>query len=151
MVERIREFLATTGGKVASGVVLAVALVLAFVSLRSNFGRSDAASLAGTRTYIDASNGKPFEHTLAVGEITPIKAPSGQQTGYPAEACYWTKDGKPKQDPTWVLLNVYSKKPGPTFCQDCGRLVVGHNPPPTPGATPPPTESEYKAHPTESR
>ena len=151
MVERIREWLTTTAGKAASGVVLVVALVMIVLSFRANFGRTDAASIAGTRMYIDASNGKTFEHRLELGEITPIKAPSGQQSGYPAEACYWTKDGKPKQDPTWVLLNIYAKKPGPTFCQDCGRLVVGRNPPPTSSATPPPTASDYKPTPNENR
>ena len=55
----------------------------------------------------------------------------------------WTKDGKIKQDPTPVLLNEYAGKPGPTFCPDCGRRVVAHNPPPVIGAKPPPTKEEY--------
>ena len=95
--------------------------------------------------YIDANTGKAFDHILEKGERVPIQTPSGEKAGYPAEPCYWTKDGKAKTEPTWVLLNVYSKKPGPTFCPDCGRLVVGHNPPPAPGESAPPTAANYKA------
>jgi len=73
----------------------------------------------------------------------PVLAPSGKNTGYEAELCYWTKDGKPKETPTPVLLNIYKGIKGPTFCPDCGRLVVGHNPPAMEGAKPPPTKDEY--------
>ena len=62
--------------------------------------------------------------------MTPVKSPhSGKETGYEPERCYWTADGKPKPEPTYVLLNAAVGKPGPTFCQDCKRLVVGLNPP----------------------
>ena len=73
---------------------------------------------------IDATTGKTFEHEVAVGDKLPLKAPSGGMTGYPAEFCYWTKDGKIKKDPTPVLLNARVGKPGPTFCPDCGRSLV---------------------------
>jgi hypothetical protein len=63
-------------------------------------------------------------------------------TGYPAEACYWTADGGTKTEPTWVLMNAVLGKPGPTFCPDCGRLVVARNPMPGPGVKPPPTQQE---------
>ena len=39
---------------------------------------------------------------------------------------------KAKLEPTYVLLNKYIGKPGPTICPDCGREVKGHNPLPPP-------------------
>ena len=71
---------------------------------------------------------KAFRYEIKIGDSVPVKAPSGEKSGYPAELCYWTKDGQPKEDPTPVLLNQYVGKSGPTFCPDCGRLVVNHNP-----------------------
>ena len=73
---------------------------------------------------------------------------SGKKTGVPAEACYWTADGGTKKNPTWVLLNELAGKPGPTFCPDCNRLVVGHNPAPGPAggaaiAKLPPKRDDY--------
>ena len=74
----------------------------------------------------------------------PAKAPSGGNTGYPSEKCYWTKDGKIKTEPTYVLLNIYKNSSEPTFCPDCGRLVVSHNPAPVAGRSAPPTKGEYQ-------
>ena len=95
--------------------------------------------------FICAETGKPFEYTIKRGDTLPVKSPhSGKNTGWEAEKCFWTADGKFKSEPTYVLLNEHSGKPGATFCPDCGRLVVRFNPPPTAGATPPPKESEMK-------
>ena len=58
---------------------------------------------------------------------------------------HWTADGQSKPTPTAVLLNESIDKPGPTFCPDCGRLVVGHNPRPAEASQPPPTAQEYAA------
>jgi len=101
---------------------------------------------ANDRIYIDSETGQSFHVKLdaLVGQSIPIKSPSGHNSGYPAELCYWTKDGKPKPDPTPVLLNILIGKSGPTFCPDCGRLVVPHNPGAMPGMTPPPTEEEWQ-------
>lgn len=96
------------------------------------------------RIFVDSQTGKAFKHELKLGESIPVDAPSGQKTGYPAELCYWTKDGQPKSDPTAVLLNSFIGKPEPTFCPDCGRLVVPHNPMAMPGMRPPPTQQEYE-------
>lgn len=146
-VEKIREFLTTGLGRgVAIAGVVAAVLVL-FLAVRSFFGGSNAAAAAGERTYIDASTGKPFEHELKRGETIPVKAPSGGNTGYPAELCYWTPDGQPKDEPDLVLLESY-KDPAsrqPTFCKVCGRLVVNHNPRAQSGERPPPTQAEYAA------
>lgn len=96
--------------------------------------------------YICTETGKTFLHRNQVGESLPIHSPfSGKDTGVPAEPCYWTKDGGTKSEPTWVLVNEFIHKPGPTFCPDCGRLVIGHNPHPGPGVRPPPTREEWTA------
>jgi hypothetical protein len=97
-----------------------------------------------SRIFVDAQTGQGFTHELQKGESIPVQAPSGGKTGYPAELCYWTKDGQIKSDPTPVLLNSWIGKSGPTFCPDCGRLVVANNPPPLPGSRPPPTREEYE-------
>ncbi len=76
---------------------------------------------------------KHFSHQREAGENYPFYSPfTKERTAYPAEMCYWTRDGKAKSEPTYVLLNEYIKKPGPTICPDCGRLVEAHNPPPPP-------------------
>ncbi len=118
-------------------------LLVVIWTIKGTFGESDAAAISADRIYIDSATLKPFEHVLKIGETIPVKAPSGGMTGYPAELCYWTRDGKVKDKPTPVLLNQDVGKPGPTFCPDCGRLVVGHNPRAEPGMRPPPTEEEY--------
>jgi hypothetical protein len=101
---------------------------------------------AHSSMFICTETGKTFRHTNEIGEMQPIHSPfSGRDTGVPAEPCYWTRDGGIKSEPTWVLLNELAGKPGPTFCPDCGRLVVGHNPPAEDGHTPPPTQREYEA------
>ncbi|HEY7086623.1 MAG TPA: DUF1206 domain-containing protein [Tepidisphaeraceae bacterium] len=139
----LRQFLQTSGGQVLLIGGLIIALGLAVYAVVSNLGPGEAGKISRDRMYIDAATGKPYEHTLKPGDSVPTDAPSGGKTGYPAELCYWTKDGKIKQDPTPVLVNARMGKPGPTFCPDCGRLVVMHNPPPLEGNKPPPTKEEY--------
>ena len=138
----VREFLQTPAGTgVAIGSVVVLCAVALWVLIGS-MGGSEGAALSRDRTFIDAGTGRPFEYTLKEGDTIPVASPSGKTDGYPAELCYWTKDGGVKEDPTAVLLNEYVAKEGPTFCPDCGRLVVGHNPRPDPGDRPPPTEAE---------
>ncbi|MFH1419103.1 MAG: hypothetical protein ABII12_12570 [Planctomycetota bacterium] len=84
-------------------------------------------------TLMCAETGKLFPHDLKTGETWPVMSPhSTKKTGFPAEKCYWTKDGKRKETPTYVILNHYLNKPGDTICPDCGRIVIPHNPPPPP-------------------
>jgi hypothetical protein len=145
-MEGLREFFESKPGKALTAGLLAVAAVVGFFSVRSYFGGSAAAEMARERTFICSQSGKAFEHTLQLGEAIPVKSPfSGQNTGYPAELCYWTKDGRIKKEPTAVLLKTLVGERGPTFCPDCGRLVVGHNPKPKDGDAPPPTEGEFQA------
>ena len=146
MLERLREFLRSRAGTGVAAVLVLVGLVAAVQALRG-FGTSDAEAISAERMFIDATTGKPYEVELKVGMPMPAPAPSGGNTGYPAEKCYWTKDGKEKEDPTYVLLNVYKGNKDPTFCPDCGRLVVGHNPVPGEGVSPPPTKEEHAKSP----
>ncbi len=82
---------------------------------------------------ICAETGEAFpKMTMPDNPDTPTVNPkTGRATLYPAETCYWNKDGTAKLRPTYVLLNGYTDKPGPTKCPDCGRVVVGHNPMPS--------------------
>ena len=87
-----------------------------------------------------------FPYAMHEGEHWPVVSPfTGKKTGYPAERCYWTRDGKRKATPTYVILNASLGLPGDTFCPDCGRIVIGHNPPPppdTPLASPEPAAQQ---------
>jgi len=146
MFEAIRKFFRSSAGMGVAVVLLLAGLVTAYYTVRGAFG-SEGAAMSADRMFMDATTNKPFRHELSESEPIPVKAPSGGRTGFPAEACYWTKDGKPKTEPTFVLINMWKGSKEPTFCPDCGRLVVGHNPPATPGTKPPPTKDEYeKSH-----
>ena len=143
MMDGLRKFLQSKAGFVVAGVTLVIAVLAIFVAIKNTFGDSDAEALANRRDFIDATTGKPFKASIGPDTAIPVKAPSGGMSGYPAEKCFWTKDGKIKDEPTLVLINTWTGKAGPTFCPDCGRLVVGHNPLPRPGMKPPPTKEEY--------
>jgi hypothetical protein len=128
----------------AALVVIAIALVgLAAYTVMSTLNDGTPDDIHYT-TYICTEAGKPFRHKNRAGETHPIQSPySGKATGVIAEPCYWTADGGMKSEPTWVLLNELVGKSGPTFCPDCGRLVVGHNPRPGAGVHPPARRQEY--------
>ncbi|MFT3785388.1 MAG: hypothetical protein QM770_04380 [Tepidisphaeraceae bacterium] len=139
----MREFLRTKAGTAAAWIFTLALLGLAGFMIWNFAGSSDGAALLRDRVFICSETGKPFPHSLTVGEEIPVMSPfSGKRTGFPAEKCYWTKDGKTKSEPTAVLLNAYVGKSGPTYCPDCGRLVVPRNPMPSPGVKPPPTKAE---------
>jgi hypothetical protein len=141
-----RKFLQTKAGR-AIAIVLAVgSLALMVFVLRDTFRGGYAGAAARDRMFICAQTGKTFRHEIRLGETLPVESPySGQKTGYPAEPCFWTKDGGTKPQPTWVLLDQYAGKSGPTFCPDCGRLVTPLNQGPQPGVQPPPTKDQYKS------
>ncbi|HVT88263.1 MAG TPA: hypothetical protein VHD56_05390 [Tepidisphaeraceae bacterium] len=136
-------FFDTRTGKITAIVGILAAVAVIVYSVWGFLGASNAAQLSKHGNYIDAATGKPFMYEIHEGSKIPVPAPSGGNTGYPAELCYWTKDGKVRNEPFPVLLNRYIRKTEPTFCPDCGRLVVMHNPAPSPGQAPPPLESEY--------
>ena len=142
-MEWLRNRLEKPGGQAVAIAVAVIIIGLAVYQVKSSLFPSAVAD-ERERMFVDSQTGEPFRHELKLGETIPVDAPSGGKTGYPAELCYWTKDGQIKKDPTYVLLNSYLGKPGPTFCPDCGRLVVPHNPMATPGMRPPPTRDEYE-------
>jgi len=143
-VEAVRDFLNTGKGRIVTYAGVAAAAIVLLLVLRSVLGDSEAAAQSKNRIFIDAETGKPFEHELKVGDVIPVMAPSGKTSGFPAELCFWTADGKLKDKPTPVLLNQFLGRPEPTFCPDCGRKVVMHNPRPSTPGNPPPTQAEYK-------
>jgi hypothetical protein len=146
----LRRLVAGTVGKVVVIVSCIIAVGIA-IYVSTLFFKGDTPVSAFYTTYVCSETGKSFRHKNEMGETLPIYSPySGKNTGYPGEACFWTADGQIKSEPTWVLLNEAIGKPGPTFCPDCGRLVVGHNPRPKPGAKPPQTQAEYVARHTPS-
>jgi hypothetical protein len=114
--------------------IAALALAAAAVTLvrQTVGGPPDAGNLSRLREAIDAETGEVVPKLrIAEGSSYPWPSPrTGQRTMYPAERCYWTKDGKAKLEPTLVLLNEFAGKPGPTICPDCGRTVRSHNPAP---------------------
>jgi hypothetical protein len=143
-VNGLREFFNSTAGKAVAIVLILAGLVAIWMSVRSNFGPSDAVSSSRNRMFICSQTMKPFQHEVSLGEQFPVMSPfSGKNTGYPAEPCWWTKDGKIRTEPYYVLLNDFAHKSGPTFCPDCGRLVIPHNPAPRAGDRPPPTQQQY--------
>jgi len=139
----------------ALGIILGVA-GLAFGGYSVfNFARNSGGAVVGSNkcVFIDSVTLKPVNVTLDSSKPYPTTSPDGNPM-FPAEACYWTTDGQIKSTPTYVLLKDYLH-PGihePTFCPDCGRLVVPHNPYPKTGDQPPPTRQEYfVAHPGASQ
>jgi len=145
MIERIRRFLNTGGGRIAGIVLCVAALVVVVWSFKDNLGDTEAEAASKDRYFVCSETGKSFRATIKPGMMIPIESPySGKKTGYEAALCYWTSAGGLKKDPTPVLMNETVGKKGPTFCPDCHRLVSPNNPPPMPGVKPPPTEAEYK-------
>jgi hypothetical protein len=115
-------------GIVLTMVILGAAVFLAYRTLTS---APIPDAQGSTTVFVCSETYKPFDYTPKAGEKDPVLSPySKKQTGYPAEACYWTKDGKRKSNPTYVILNSRLNKSGDTICPDCGRVVVPHNPMP---------------------
>ena len=138
-----REFLASTPGKLITiSVVLVLVAGCAYLVWRS-FAPPPEVVDSNKRWFVDIKTGKSFRADLEKGMRLPIQAPSGEKTGYLAELCWWNADGSVRKEPYAVVLNAALGKPEPTFCPDCGRLVVGHNPAPVEGRKPPPKKDEY--------
>ncbi|MCC6969165.1 MAG: hypothetical protein IT434_03000 [Phycisphaerales bacterium] len=109
----------------------AALLVLAIVVLRATLlAPPDAGDLSRRRTVVDTKTGEIIkDFPIPENSTRPWTNPkTGEKTLIQGEACFWTKDGKAKLEPTYVLLNEMTGKTGPTICPDCGRTVVAHNP-----------------------
>lgn len=116
---------------IAATAIFAVSLGVAWYYL----GGNSPADTAAVRVFVCAETGKEFEHKIVENEEEPVKSPhSGKMTGYSGEPCYWTKDEagkyKAKTKPTWVVLKkrINPESRERTYCPDCGKEVVGHNP-----------------------
>jgi hypothetical protein len=145
-VSSITRFFDSVAGKVLLAVIIICAAIFSYYQFRGVFGLNAGAAASNDRVFICSETGKSFHVLLTADTKIPSYSPfSGKNTGYPAELCYWTADGKIKDTPTPVLLNSRIGVQGPTFCPDCGRLVVGHNPYPQAGRNPPPTKEQYLA------
>lgn len=130
--------------RVVASIFAITCLALGIWSVAHYLGPSPAVAASTRGQFMCAETGKPFTLTITPGMTLPVRSPhSGRNSGYPAEFCYWTKDGGIRKESFPVLLNSYLGKRDPTFCPDCGRLVRSRNPQPVPGH-PPPTRQEYK-------
>ena len=110
-------------------VVAVLAVGYAGYSIMSAFGTPDDIREANTRILRDSNTGE-----LVAVEITldtppyPLKNKStGTNTLYPTEVC-WARECGNLPEGTRVILNAWLKKDGPTYCQNCGALVVPRNP-----------------------
>jgi hypothetical protein len=107
-----------------------VALVLAaIIFIWQTGGGADPRGESEKLTVICSETGEVMKITLREGDKGPFVNPkTTRRTLFPAERCFWTRDGKAKLEPTQVLLNEYVGKPGETLCPDCGRPVRPRNP-----------------------
>ncbi len=116
-------------------VVLLVATgVIAWVQL----GGKSVYDISLDRAFICSETLRPYEYTIKIGDSAPYYSPhTDRNTGYPAEPCYWARDengGWARKDkPTLVFVKKWMDRTTEekSYCQDCGREVVQHNPPPT--------------------
>lgn len=117
---------------ILGGTILAVAVSVWVLAKATVLAPVSAGEASRRRTVIDAETNELLqEFPVADGTTIPWKNPkTGKNTLYPAEKCYWTKDGKAKLEPTYVLLREATGEKGPTVCPDCGKQVVFHNPMP---------------------
>jgi hypothetical protein len=147
MADSSEGFFRTGPGKVTAYILIATSISVATYFVFQAIRGGQVVAQGNDRIFLDTATNKAFHVRLddLVGQSIPIKSPySGTNTGYPAELCYWTADGSVKSDPTPVVLNNLLGKSGPTFCPDCGRLVIGNNPKPGPTSKPPPTQAEWE-------
>src|SRR5579862_5162664 len=99
VMEALRRFFSSTGGKLTAVGLILIGVFFTYLSIRSNLGPNEGALIARQRMFVCSQTGKAFEHDISDGEVFPVKSPfSGTDTGYPGEACYWTKDGQAKTD-----------------------------------------------------
>lgn len=112
---------------IASCVMLALATIILIWQFSS--GPISAAKETSVRDLIDIESSAVFLAEAIPLNSTPpwLNPKTGKPTLVAAEKCFWTKDGKAKLKPTYVLLNEYQGKPGPTICPDCGKRVTIHN------------------------
>lgn len=113
------------------GSVVAISLC-GWIIARQVAGGGDPRGETNQRVVIDAETGEVLKtYRIRENDGAPYANPNtGRRTLFPAEMCFWTRDGKAKLTPTYVLLAEYAGRKGPTVCPDCGRNVVARNPAP---------------------
>ncbi|CAN5810748.1 hypothetical protein BH11PLA1_BH11PLA1_21260 [soil metagenome] len=115
-------------------IVIACAALLAagFLVYVQVFAGEDVQALTRKRVMIDSEDHALFtDYTINIGDVRPFTNPkTGKHTLYPAEHCYWTREGGARYPGTPILLNEYLGRTEPTICPDCGRRVVFNNPTP---------------------
>lgn len=115
------------------GLILSLALITTagYLTFRAFTDPGDMKPDPANIICMCAETKQIFEHKPEIGENWPVMSPyTKRKTGYPVERCYWTKDNKQKSKPDYVILNEHLGLKGATLCPVCGRIVVGHNPPP---------------------
>jgi len=123
------------GGPLSGGAGVLLVIVLlggAGALFYKNYRHAEAEAPVETqRRFMCSGDSNVFMYALKKGESPPVPCTvCKKSTGFPCEACYWTRDGQTKDTPTFVILNHHLGKSGDTICPDCGRVVVGHNPDP---------------------
>ncbi len=113
------------------GLAVLGILIAAIVLVWHLTGRTDAGDDTKMATVMDSESGEVMRITLQPGSSPPfVNSKTTRATLYRPELCYWTRDGKVKSTPTYVILNSHLGKPGETLCPDCGRPVKKYNPMP---------------------
>lgn len=123
--------------RIKIGVAVALLIVAGVLAWLQLSGESRAESAAGRRIFKCSECGQTFYHTLKEGEAQPIACEHcGKRTAYRPEACYWAKAANgqwtSKEEPTYVILRIWTHPGERTYCPDCGHEVWGHFPRPTP-------------------
>lgn len=118
--------------KILVGVVMLLFAATAYLAWK-NWDRGPNVRASTDRHAICADCGYSFVYVIRAGDAEPYKCEKcGKHAAWLAEPCYWTKEGKAKKYPTWVLVKKRMGLDEETLCPDCGRRVVGHNPLPPP-------------------
>ena len=114
---------------IAAAAAISLAAILLIYQLFS--ATPDIGEGAAYMVAIDAKSGAIIERFKPPATGLPWKNPdTGELTLYPAEMCWYQKDGKVKSKATYVLVRKLLGESGETTCPDCGRRVVLRNPAP---------------------
>jgi len=125
---RYTRLVSETQKKVAAGVIIGVAAVVAVYMWWSN--REPRDSAWQYRQLMDSETGElvKIQLTADLKPFPHVNPKTGKATLYPFETCYW---GACEQaGGTRIILEEQQGRPGPTLCRKCGHRVALHNPGP---------------------
>lgn len=107
---------------------LGLAMLLLVYQLTSQ--GADISEMASGSSVMDSETGEVIPRFMAPKEFAPwVNPKTGKRTLWPAEPCYYNKDGSVKSKPTMVIPNDVGYTDA-KVCPDCGRKVVSRNPRP---------------------